>query len=54
MCQHLPVGGFKWLTQNGTDGLDMNAIRKYNPGCTFGVDLEYTKAYHDLQTMIIL
>ena len=54
MCQHLPVGDFKWMK---TEGLDLkkfeNAIRSWKPdrkrGCILEVDLEYPQELHNLQ-----
>ena len=49
MIQHLPTGGFKWLTDKQIETFDLN---KYENNCKKGimleVDLEYPKELHDL------
>ena len=49
MSQYLPTGGFRWMTKNQIDKID---LRKYkedsNKGLILEVDLEYPKELHDL------
>ena len=46
MCLPLPIGGFKWLTNEEIDIMmrDTSKIKS----CTLQVDLEYPKELHDL------
>ena len=49
MSQYIPFVGFKWLTPDKIDGLDMNIIRKDNlEVCTLEVCFEYPEKLHDL------
>ena len=49
MSQHLPTGGFRWMTERQTNNID---LAKYNDnskkGLILEVDLEYPKELHDL------
>ena len=47
--QYLPTGGFKWMTENQIDNIDLAKYNKYsNKGLILEVDLEYPEDLHDL------
>ena len=49
MSQYLPTGGFKWLTEQQIEGLNLNQYKEdSNKGLILEVDLEYPKEQHDL------
>lgn len=49
MSQHLPTGGFKWLSQKNIDRLNLATYEKDSEkGLILEVDLEYPKELHDL------
>ena len=49
MSQCLPTGGFKWLTPNQTNKLDINSLDpEAEKGLIPEVDLEYLNKFHDL------
>ena len=48
MCQHLPTGGFKWLTNKQINTIDLAKYNdESNKGLILEVDLEYPKELHD-------
>ena len=48
MMQYLPYGGFKWLTKNEINKLDLGLIKRDSlKGYIFEVDLEYCNKLHD-------
>ena len=49
IIQCFPTGGFKWLTQNGINSLDIKTIWEDNQkGCILEVDLAYPEELHYL------
>ena len=49
MSQYLPIGGFKWLTEQQIEGLNLNQYKEDSEkGLILEVDLEYPKELHDL------
>ena len=49
MSQYFPYGGFRWMTQNQIDKLDLAKYKEDSKkGLTLEVDLEYPKELHDL------
>ncbi|XP_063392461.1 uncharacterized protein LOC134677958 [Cydia fagiglandana] len=49
MSQYLPVGGFRWLSEEETINFDMTKLCPENEkGYFFEVDLEYPTSLHDL------
>ena len=49
MSQHLPTGGFKWLTEKQINKIDLTQYNENsNKGLILEVDLEYPKELHDL------
>ena len=48
MCQYLPYGGFKWLTDEEGNKIDILAIEDESSiGYIFEVDLDYPQEIHD-------
>ena len=51
MPQCLPTGGFKWLTPNQINELDIHSLNpEAGKGLILEVDLEYSHELQDLQT----
>ena len=49
MCQHLPVGGFRWLNSAELKKFKLNKYKADSKrGCFLEVDLEYPEKLHDL------
>ena len=49
MSQHLPTGGFKWLTEKQINKIDLTQYNEASEkGLILEVDLEYPKELHDL------
>ena len=49
MSQYLPTGGFKWMTENQINNLDLAKYKEDSKkGLILEVDLEYPKELHDL------
>ena len=49
MSQHLPTGGFKWLTDDEINKVDLEKYKDdHNKGLILEVDLHYPKKLHDL------
>ena len=49
MSQHLPTGGFKWMTKNHIDKIDLARYREDSTkGLILEVDLTYPEELHDL------
>ena len=49
MSKSLPTGGFRWLTEQEIEDLDLSEYNGYNEkGLILEVDLEYPKELHDL------
>ena len=49
MSKYLPTGGFKWLTEQEIEDLDLSEYKSDNEkGLILEVDLEYPKELHDL------
>ena len=50
MCQYLPTGNFKWMTEKQITNLDLGKYKKDSTkGLILEVDLEYPKKLHNLQ-----
>lgn len=49
MSQHLPTGGFRWMTDKQIERIDLARYKDDSPkGLILEVDLEYPKELHDL------
>ena len=49
MSQYLPTGGFKWMTENNINKIDLNKYKEDSKkGIILEVDLEYPEELHDL------
>ena len=49
MSQHLPTGGFRWMTERQTNNIDLAKYKDNSKkGLILEVDLEYPKELHDL------
>ena len=49
MCQYLPTGGFRWLTEQEIKGLNLDEYKADSEkGLILEVDLEYPKELHNL------
>ena len=50
MIQNLPIGKFRWLTQDEIKKRDVNTILKENwDDCILEDDFEYSEKLHDIQ-----
>ena len=50
MCQYLPTGNFKWMTEKQITNLDLGKYKKDSTkGLILEVDLEYPQKLHNLQ-----
>ena len=55
MIQHLPYGGFKWLSRKKIDSFDVNSISEDSPiGYILEVGLECPDKLHDFHNGYLL